>query len=132
MSLYYPNIKFSARKIHCWKRNSLLIFVHIFCLLKQVQSYPKHSGFPTIYNHCLDLNVTNLYRFIIIQKTPSFFSTNRSVDILKKRIFKIAATFFKDAHREKAPSSKTPGLTKSMNMDIGLVHTSNQLFIRGS
>ena len=38
---------------------------------------------------------------------------------------------FKDAHREKAPSIKTPALKKSMNMDIWEVGTSNQLFIRG-
>ena len=32
---------------------------------------------------------------------------------------------------EKVPSSKTPALTKSMNMDIWAVGTSNQLFIGG-
>ena len=39
---------------------------------------------------------------------------------------------FKDTHREKAPSNKTGTLTKSMNMDICVVGTSNQTFIRGS
>ena len=38
----------------------------------------------------------------------------------------------KDTHREKAPSNKTPALTKSMNMDIWVFGTSNQLFARGS
>ena len=33
--------------------------------------------------------------------------------------------FFKDTHREKVPSSKTPGLTKSTNMGIWFVGTSN-------
>ena len=42
------------------------------------------------------------------------------------------AFYLKDTHREKAPSSKTPTLTKSMNMDIWVVGTSNQLFLRGS
>ena len=37
-----------------------------------------------------------------------------------------------DTHREKAPSNKTPALTKSTNMDIWVVGTSNQLFVRGS
>ena len=37
----------------------------------------------------------------------------------------------KDTHREKAPSNKTPTLTESMNMDICVVDTSNQLCIRG-
>ena len=40
----------------------------------------------------------------------------------------------KDTHREKEPSNKTPTLSESMNMnmDVWLVGTSNQLFIRGS
>ena len=36
----------------------------------------------------------------------------------------------KDTHWEKTPSNKTPMLTKSMNMDIWIVSTSNQLFLR--
>ena len=39
---------------------------------------------------------------------------------------------FKDTHGKKAPSNKTPALTKSMNMDIWVVSESNELFIRGS
>ena len=39
---------------------------------------------------------------------------------------------FKDTHREKAPSIKTPALTKSTNMGIWVVCTTNQLFIRDS
>ena len=41
-------------------------------------------------------------------------------------------SFLKDTHREKAPSNKTPTLSKNMNIDIWVVGTSNQLFIRGS
>ena len=41
------------------------------------------------------------------------------------------AKILKDTHREKAPSNKTPALTKSRNMGIWVVGTSNQLFIRG-
>ena len=37
-----------------------------------------------------------------------------------------------DTHREKAPSNKTPALTKSTNMGIWVVGTSNQLFKGGS
>ena len=33
---------------------------------------------------------------------------------------------------EKVPSSKTPALTKSSNMGVWVVDTSNQLFMRGS
>ena len=38
----------------------------------------------------------------------------------------------KDTHREKAPSNKTQAYTKGMNMDIWVVGTSKQLFIRVS
>ena len=38
----------------------------------------------------------------------------------------------KDTHREKAPSNKTPVLTKSVNIGIWVVGTTNQLFIGGS
>ena len=35
-------------------------------------------------------------------------------------------------HREKAPSNKIQALTKSMNIDIWVVGTLNQVFIRNS
>ena len=38
----------------------------------------------------------------------------------------------KDTDREKATTNKTPAPTKSRNMGIWVVGTSNQLFIRGS
>ena len=38
----------------------------------------------------------------------------------------------KDTHKEKSPSNKTPAITKSKNMVIWTLGTSNQLFIRGS
>ena len=38
----------------------------------------------------------------------------------------------KDTYREKAPLTKTPGITKSMDTSIWLVGTLNQLFTRGS
>ena len=41
-------------------------------------------------------------------------------------------SWFKDTHREKEPSNKTPALRKSMNMGIWAVGTLSQLFIRGS
>ena len=40
-------------------------------------------------------------------------------------------TKLKDTHRKEAPSNKTPALTKSSDMGIWVVGTSNQLFIRG-
>ena len=37
---------------------------------------------------------------------------------------------FNDTHREKAPSNKTPALTKSTNVGIWVVGASNELCIR--
>ena len=37
-----------------------------------------------------------------------------------------------DTHMGEAPSNKTPALTKSRNMGIRVVGTSNQFFTRGS
>ena len=37
-----------------------------------------------------------------------------------------------NTHRKKVPSNETPAIAKSMNMDVWVVGTSNQLFIRGS
>ena len=37
---------------------------------------------------------------------------------------------FMDTHREKSPSNESPTFTENMNLDIWLVNTSNQLFIR--
>ena len=38
----------------------------------------------------------------------------------------------KDTRRESTPSNKTQAITKIMNMDILLIGTLNQIFIRGS
>ena len=38
----------------------------------------------------------------------------------------------KDTHRENPVINKTQALTKSMNMDIWVIGTLNQQFIRGS
>ena len=45
---------------------------------------------------------------------------------------KMVAKILKDTHRVKAPSNKTPEITKSINMNIWVVGTSNQLVIKGS
>ena len=51
----------------------------------------------------------------------------------EKSLFTIHdSTGVKDTHSEKGLSNETPTLTKSMNVEIWVVGTSNQLFIRGS
>ena len=37
----------------------------------------------------------------------------------------------KDTHRENRPSNKTQALTRSMNMDIWVIGTLNEIFKRG-
>ena len=54
--------------------------------------------------------------------------TSISTTLTTINIWKI----FLNSHREKAPSNETPALTKSTNMDIWVVGTTNQLFTRGS
>ena len=77
---------------------------------------------------------------INIVKTRSFTFQNleeitRSMicdHFLSSDLFIIFINLLKDTRKEKVPSDKTPVITKSMNMDIWLVGTSNQLFISGS
>ena len=57
---------------------------------------------------------------------------NENLDYTSVLNILIQTLIFKDTHREKALSNKTPALTKSTNMDIWVVSKTNQLFIRGS
>ena len=59
-------------------------------------------------------------------------SSQAVILILNKVKHSFSLRIVKDSHREKAPSNKTPALTKKMNMGIWVVGTSNQLSIRGS
>ena len=54
------------------------------------------------------------------------------MDYLLNNFISFTILYVKDTHREKTPSNKTPALTKSMNMDICMVSTSSQHFVRGS
>ena len=57
---------------------------------------------------------------------------NNPMETYNIRLSEQQCSGFKDTHREKAPSKKTPALTKSTNMGICVVGTTNQLFIRVS
>ena len=59
-------------------------------------------------------------------------STNEAPFITKSYIKHHEEIQVKDTDRENAPSNKTSALTESMNMDIWVVGTTNQLFKRGS
>ena len=77
-------------------------------------------------NHTLS-RFTNLFTFFFIFHPILCFSLRRV--ILKPPMRKL---ILKDTYRERASSNKTRTLSKSINMNIWVVGTSNQLFIRGS
>ena len=62
----------------------------------------------------------------------NLFLTSHSNHRSYQTITEEAPKLFKDTHREKAPSNKTPALTESTNMRIWVAVISNQLFRRGS
>ena len=83
--------------------------------------------YPSSYEreiwHYHKVNIENI-REVIDQFPWAMRFTNINVN---ERV-----NLFKDSHREKALSNKTPALSKSRNICIYVVGTSNQLFIRGS
>ena len=73
----------------------------------------------------------NVFKAIL----QDFFHTfsKRGHDISATVVVQVlVSVFLKDTDREKAPLNKTPTLSKSTNMGIWIVATSNQLFILGS
>ena len=62
----------------------------------------------------------------------SSISTGGIQYLLQCDFDKLARSILTNFKTEKAPSNKTPALTKSTNIGIWIVSTSNQLFIRGS
>ena len=69
--------------------------------------------------------------WIIIESVIVQCLSKHLLNYRKKNYIK-EISLFKDAYREKALASKTPALTKSMNIVIWVIGTSNQLFLRGS
>ena len=67
-----------------------------------------------------------------LQRPLLSFSLNDMYAEQDTLVLATAHCFFKDAHREKVPSNKTPALTKNMNIDMWVVGISNQLFIKES
>ena len=78
--------------------------------------------------------------YIFLQKSCRKWYTGRLVPdlflVFKKDLYEIKASGehlrLRDTHRENALMNKTQKLTKSMTMDIWVISTLNQLFIRGS
>ena len=68
---------------------------------------------------------------ILASHQPKYTRNHEEVAYLLQNICEKCESL-KDTHRAKARSIKTPALTKSTNMGIWFVGTSNQLFLRGS
>ena len=68
------------------------------------------------------------------EKLVRLYGISNPTHLWKFNFAKISnlTTLFTDTHWEKAHSNKTPGITRNKNLDICVVGTSNQLFIRGS
>ena len=83
----------------------------------------------------LSTNVKKVLRFELWFKPWNYNTSYNNIVSCLNRVREWAIQLkisFKDIHSVKAPSNKTPSLTKSTNMGIWVVGTSNQLFIRGS
>ena len=87
----------------------------LFCLVLSYLQNLKKTWF-------LDIHRNQVFNIFI----------NNSKSKQNKKNLEHPLGYSEDSHRDKAPSNKTPTLTKSINMDIWVVVTSNQLFIRGS
>ena len=68
------------------------------------------------------------YHITLVKDQSSFYEIRSLAIYIKIKAFHLV----KDTHREKAPSNKSAALTKSTNMDIWVISTSNQLFVRGT
>ena len=75
-----------------------------------------------------------LKKYVLNPPQPVWFFSGNSPNAVsdQPRILSFSFRVIKDTRREKAPSNKTPALTKSRNIIILVAVTSNQLFIRGS
>ena len=78
-------------------------------------------------------NILELYNILVkIRFTTSKTKLDIQHSKLGTRVASRVPERLQDTHREKAPSNKTPTLSKIMNMNIWVADTSNQLLIRGS
>ena len=80
------------------------------------------------YDHFVIMITLRMIVLLIYRHPKTHLVTSPILVIYRKN----AVNLLKDTHKEKAPSNKTPPLTKSRNMGIWVVRTSNQPFKRGS
>ena len=68
----------------------------------------------------------------MIERVHRTKRNHKGKDKKRPRTIALRLANFKNTHRIKAPSNKTPALRKITNMGVWAVGTLNQLFIRGS
>ena len=84
-----------------------------------------HSSTTRVSPSSILINILTFKHLILIFQFNILGFYSDRIFFIEKKLLGI----LKENHREKAPSNKTPTLSKSMNMDILVVGTSNQLFI---
>ena len=84
-----------------------------------------HSSTTRVSPSSILINILIFKHLILIFQFNILGFYSDRIFFVEKKLLGI----LKENHREKAPSNKTPTLSKSMNMDILVVGTSNQLFI---
>ena len=99
------------------------------CISLHLQEDQQCKSFTT---EAVSLNSCDLFltALVYMQEQQNYFYKTWHIRI--EIVLNGCSRSFKDTHREKAPSNKTPALWKSMNMDIWVVGTSNQSLIAGS
>ena len=92
--------------------------LEVFCKKGALKNFAKFTG-----KHWYG---SLFYNKVAACKACNFIKKENPINVFSCGFHEI----FKDTHREKAPSNKTPALTKSANMGAGIVGTSNRLFIK--
>ena len=118
--------------------------IYIVSLLKMFWKYYRRSDYLH-WKFFADFNKNTQDEVQIYEFHYRYFSTNFGTVFIvilfiehlplinyNKFFYMSRTKVIKDTHREKAPSNKTQAYTKGMNMDIWVVGTSKQLFIRVS
>ena len=100
--------KLAKARTHIWRR--------LVCISLQLQEDQQHKSFTTqvISLNCCDLFLTVLV-YMQEQQNCSHKTCHICIEIVSNCSSRIS---FKDTHREKTPSNKTPAFEKSMNMGI--------------
>ena len=116
----------------CYQPKSVGRYSIAYC--SSLLSLGKYNGISLLYVLCKNENKFKCSKFqnIVRSKMKLLRIKFTAFNYFCKKNSTPKYAPVKYTHREKAPSNKTPALTKSKNMGIWVVGTTNQLCIRGS